>query len=147
VLFSPFVAAERGALSGRRSEPGWISEEMGNRPPTTLAARAAAEAQAFLVRRSWELLDVDARRVFVLGGGAREPWVRQLLADVLGRPVDHLPMRSVSAAGAVIVAGGPTPRDGRAASAMADPRELPELEDAYQRWRAEMYDGGLPGLP
>ena len=115
--------------------------------PRPLAARAAAEAQAFLVRRSWELLDVDARRVFVLGGGAREPWVRQLLADVLGRPVNHLPMRSVSAAGAVILAGGPTPRDARPASATAEPKELPELEDAYQRWRSEMYDGGLPGLP
>ena len=22
-----------------------------------------------------------------------------------------------------------------------------QLQDAYQRWRAEMYDGGLPGLP
>ena len=147
VLFSPFVAPERGALSQQRSGPGWSSEEMGNRPPTTLAARAAAEAQAFLVRRSWELLDVDARRVFVLGGGAREPWVRQLLADVLGRPVNHLPMRSVSAAGAVILAGGPTPRGARPVSATSEPNDLPELEDAYQRWRAEMYDGGLPGLP
>ena len=81
VLFSPFVAPERGALSPTRSGPGWISEEMGNRPPTTLAARAAAEAQAFLVRRSWELLDVDARRVFVLGGGAR----RALGAAAAGR--------------------------------------------------------------
>jgi len=147
VLFSPFVAPERGALSPRHKAPGWISEEMGNRPPTSLAARAAAEAQAFLVRRSWELLGVDARRVFVLGGGAREPWVRQLLADVLGRPVTHLPMRSVSAAGAVILAGGPTPKNARPAMATADPRELPELQDAYVRWRAEMYDGGLPGLP
>ena len=147
VLFSPFVAPERGALSPTRSGPGWISEEMGNHPPTTLAARAAAEAQAFLVRRSWELLDVDARRVFVLGGGARESWVRQLLADVLGKPVHHLPMRSVSAAGAVILAGGPAPREGHSPSARAEPREHPALRDAYQRWRAEMYDGGLPGLP
>ena len=147
VLFSPFVAPERGALSPKRSEPGWISEEMGHHPPTTLAARAAAEAQAFLVRRSWELLDVEARRVFVLGGGAREPWVRQLLADVLGRPVAHLPMRSVSAAGAVILAGGPTRRDGHPSSPTAKPMELPELQDAYQRWRAEMYDGDLPSLP
>jgi xylulokinase len=112
---------------------------MGDRPPSTLAARSAAEAQAFLVRRSWELLGVEARRVFVLGGGARDPWVRQLLADVLRRPVDHLPLRSASAAGAVILAGGPTLHDARPPSAAAEPRELPALEDAFQRWRSTMY--------
>jgi xylulokinase len=140
VLFSPFVAPERGALSPTSSGPGWITEQLGGDPPKTLAARAAAEAQAFLVRRSWELLDVEARRVFVLGGGAREPWVRQLLADVLGKPVDHLPMRSASAAGAVILAGGPTLRDDGPPSPTAEPRELPDLADAYQRWRSAMYD-------
>jgi xylulokinase len=138
-LFNPFVAPERGALSPTRSRPGWITHQTGDHPTTALAARSAAEAQAFLVRRSWELLDVEARRVFVLGGGAREPWVRQLLANVLGKPVDHLPMRSASAAGAVILAGGPTLRDGRPPSATAAPRELPELEEAYQRWRSAMY--------
>ena len=141
VLFSPFVAPERGALSPTHSGPGWISEQMGDRTPSALAARSAAEAQAFLVRRSWELLDVEARRVFVLGGGARDSWVRQLLADVLRRPVDHLPMRSASAAGAVLLAGGPTLRDVGAPSATVEPRELPDLEDAYRRWRSAMYDG------
>ena len=140
VLFNPFVAPERGALSPTGRGPGWITEQLGGPPPTPLAARAAAEAQAFLVRRSWELLDVEARRVFVLGGGAREPWVRQLLADVLAKPVDHLPMRSASAAGAVILAGGPTLRDDAPPSPTAEPRDLPDLADAYQRWRTAMYD-------
>jgi xylulokinase len=139
VLFSPFVAPERGALSPANPEPGWITEQMSSDVPPALAARAAAEAQAFLVRRSWELLDVDARRVFVLGGGARDAWVRQLLADVLGKRVDHLPMRSASAAGAVILAGGPMLLDGRPASAPAEPRHLPDLADAYQRWRSAIY--------
>jgi xylulokinase len=139
VLFSPFVAAERGALSPTRSGPGWMTEHASGHPPTALAARSAAEAQAFLVRRAWELLDVDVRRVFVVGGGAREAWVRQLLADVLGTPVEHLPMRSASAAGAVILAGGPTLRQGRARSGAAEPRALPVLADAYQRWRSAMY--------
>jgi xylulokinase len=139
VLFSPFVGPERGALSPVRSGPGWITGQTSGQPPKALAARASAEAQAFLVRRSWELLNVDARRVFLLGGGARDSWVRQLLADVLGRSVDHLPMRSASAAGAVILAGGPALRDGRPPSATAEPRELPDLADAYQRWRSAMY--------
>jgi len=138
VLFSPFVVAERGALTPTRPGAGWITEDGEGHPPAALAARASAEAQAFLVRRARELLDVDVRRVFVVGGGAREAWVRQLLADVLGTPVDHLPMRSASAAGAVILAGGPTLRQGGPPSAAAEPRELPALAEAYQRWRAAM---------
>ena len=137
-LFSPFVSGERGSLSPVRTGPGWSRTTGGGEPSTALRARATAEAQAFLVRRSWELLGVDTRRVLLVGGGARERWVQQLLADVLGRPVHHLPMRSASAAGAVDLAGGPTLRQRRLEDAI-EPQESSALEDAYRRWHRAMY--------
>ena len=137
-VFLPFVASERGGLSSSRSGAGWITAHGAGAPAPAQAARAAAEAQAFLVRRSWELLDLDVHRVLVVGGGARDAWVRQLLADVLGRPVLHVPMRSVAAAGAVILAGGPA-LTGGGPSTTSEPAGVPALEDAYRRWRAAAY--------
>lgn len=137
-VFMPFVATERGGLSASRSGAGWIPPEGSASPTPAQAARAAAEAQAFLVRRSWELLDLEVSRVLVVGGGARDPWVRQLLADVLDRPVFHVPMRSVAAAGAVILAGGPALTSRQPTSA-SEPGGVPALEEAYQRWRAAAY--------
>jgi len=138
VLFSPFVAGERGSLSPVRAGPGWSPTSSGAEPSTALRARATAEAQAFLVRRSWELLGVDTRRVLLVGGGARERWVQQLLADVLAKPVHHLPMRSASAAGAVILAGGPTLQQSRLQDTV-EPQESLALEHAYLQWHDTMY--------
>jgi xylulokinase len=39
------------------------------------------------------------------GGGGRVPLVRQLLADLLDRPVTYLALRSASAVGAAVLAG------------------------------------------
>ena len=138
VVFSPFVGGERGSLSPVRTGPGWSHTTSGVEPSTALRARAAAEAQAFLVRRSWELLGVDTSRVLLVGGGARETWVRQLLADVLAKPVHHLPMRSASAAGAVILAGGPTLHQSRLQETV-EPQESLALEHAYLQWHDAMY--------
>lgn len=132
-VFSPFVATERGLLRSDRG-PGWTPDA----DPGS-AARAAMEAQAFLVRRCWDLLSPEGRRVFLVGGGAREPWVRQLLADALGRPVHHVPMRSAAAAGAVLLAGGPL-LDGVAGPAtVTEPAGTPALDAAYARWLEHCY--------
>ena len=137
VLFAPFVSTERGGLGSSLTGAGW-STERGGAPTPAQAARAALEAQAFLVRRARELLEVEASRFLLVGGGARDPWVRQLLADVLGRPVLHVPMRSAAAAGVVLLAGGPPPKLAEPPS-IFEPAETPALEDAYQRWRAAAY--------
>lgn len=138
VVFSPFVAAERGALE-TSTPPGWSPE----RPAPDLAARAALEAQAFLVRRSWELLSGEGHRVFLVGGGARDPWVRQLVADVLCTPVDHVAMRSASAVGAVILGTGPLLQSAARRPVTHEPSpdsSLHEvLDEAYARWLAHCY--------
>ncbi len=147
LLFRPFVSSERGALVPREPGrgPGWLGAISGaisgpTDPPVGEAARAAVEAQAFLVRRSWELLDAECRRLLVVGGGAREAWVRQLLADVLGRPVHHLRVRSASAAGAVVLAGGPMlGGSGTGVHEITEPRPAAALDSAYVDWCAELY--------
>ena len=139
VVFSPFVNAERGGLD-TQVPVGWTPD-----PPTTAAAaRAAAEAQAFLVRRSWELLAPDARRVITVGGGVRDPWVRQLLADTLGHPVHHVPMRSAAAAGAVLLASGPLLAGVTGPTTVTEPAYSPALDEAYARWRTHCYVGADP---
>jgi xylulokinase len=52
-----------------------------------------------------ELLGPVDGPVVLTGGGGRVPLVRRLLADVLGRPVRWLPLRSASAIGAAVLAG------------------------------------------
>ncbi|MGZ4539763.1 MAG: FGGY-family carbohydrate kinase, partial [Blastococcus sp.] len=117
---------------------GWT----GLHPGTTRAdlARAAVEGVVFAVGAACELLDVpdDGAPVVLTGGGARSDVVAQLLADVLGRPVRYLRLRSASAIGAAMIAGrgtgaGVVPR--RPADPDRDPRPAPELADAVQRWR------------
>jgi xylulokinase len=77
--------------------------------------------------------------VLLSGGGGRDPWVRQLLADVLGRPVTYVPLRSASATGAAVLAARalghrlPVP----ATVVEVEPGSAGEraaLDGAYRRW-------------
>ncbi|MGZ4544146.1 MAG: FGGY family carbohydrate kinase [Blastococcus sp.] len=138
VSFRPFLSGERGGVAGPDDRGGWT----GLHPGTTRAdlARAAVEGVVFAVGAACELLDVpdDGAPVVLTGGGARSDVVAQLLADVLGRPVRYLRLRSASAIGAAMIAGrgtgaGVVPR--RPADPDRDPRPAPELADAVQRWR------------
>ena len=100
-------------------------------------ARSAFEALAFTVRRGIELLGAeDSSDVVLSGGGARDPWVRQLIADVLGRPVSYVSLRSASGVGAAVLAARAVGVD---LSVTAEVVEVPAspspaLEDAYGRW-------------
>jgi xylulokinase len=58
----------------------------------------------FAVRRGVELLAGKPDRVRVSGGGVREEFVAQMLADVLGSQVQVIPERSASAVGAAMLA-------------------------------------------
>jgi xylulokinase len=136
VVFRPFLTGERGGVAGPGDRGGWA----GLHPRTTRAdlARAAVEGVVFAISAATDLLDVPGGTPVVLtGGGTRSPVVRQLLADVLGRPVRHLRLRSASAIGAALLAARGVGLDvvpRREAEAVVEPRPAPELQEAAQRW-------------
>lgn len=138
VLFQPFLTGERGGVAGSDDRGGWTGLHVG----TTRAdlARAAVEGVVFAIRAAVELLAVvDPEPVLLTGGATRSGLVVQLLADVLGRPVRPLGLRSASAVGAALLAGRGAglhvvPR--RDAGPLVEPRPDPALEQALARWSA-----------
>jgi xylulokinase len=103
VRFAPWLTGERGGVAGPDDRGAWT----GLHPGTTRAdlGRAALEGVATAVAAAAELLGPAGEDPVVLtGGGARTPAVQQLLADALGRPVQHVQVRSASAAGAAQLA-------------------------------------------
>ncbi len=132
--FVPFLTGERGGVASADATAGWsgLSQSVARAD----LARAAFEALAFTVRRGVEVIGGHEAPVLLSGGGAREPWVRQLIADALQRPLTYVPRRSVSALGAATLAArGVGARIGAPASAHdVVPSPCPALEDAYGRW-------------
>jgi xylulokinase len=141
VVFSPFLTGERGGVAGPAARGGWT----GVSADTTRAdlARAALEGVACAVAAALELLGPAAGGPVVLtGGGAREPGVQQLLADVLDRPVQHVQIRSASAAGAAVLAArgvGLEVVPQRAADPVVDPRRPGEAAAVRDRWTAAVH--------
>jgi xylulokinase len=102
--FRPFLTGERGGVAGPDDRASWT----GLSAATTRAdlARAAVEGVLSAVAAAVGLLGEAPREpVLLTGGGGRVPLVRQLLADLLDRPVSYLPLRSASAVGAAVLAG------------------------------------------
>jgi xylulokinase len=137
VGFRPFLTGERGGVAGPDERGGWS----GLQPGTTRAdlARAAVEGVVFAVGAAADLLAGPADGPVVLtGGGARSGVVRQLVADVLRRPVRHQRLRSASAVGGAVLAGRGVGLDvvpRREADPLLEPRTDPELAAALERWR------------
>jgi xylulokinase len=136
VVFRPFLGGERGGVAGPGERGGWT----GLQPDTTRAdlARAAVEGVVLAIGAATELLP-GARdgSVVLTGGGGRPPVVRQLLADVLGRPVRFLRMRSASAVGAALLAARGAGLDiepRRDLEPPVQPRAGSPLAAAAERW-------------
>jgi xylulokinase len=136
--FVPFLTGERGGLAGPDSRGGWC----GLTPSVGRAelARAALEALAFSVR--WAVEEVlgegAGEGVLLCGGGARDPWVRRLLADTLDRPVTYVALRSASAAGAAVLAARGAGMELAVRSTVVEVPSAgsPDLSAAYDDWRA-----------
>jgi xylulokinase len=138
VLFRPFLTGERGGVAGPDDRGGWTGLHAG----TTRAhlARAAMEGVLFAVRAAFDLLPgTDVEPVVLTGGVTRSGAVVQLLADVLGRPVRPLELRSASAVGAAVLAGrgvGLDVEPQRRPAAVVEPRSDAGLAAAGARWSA-----------
>jgi xylulokinase len=135
VVFRPFLTGERGGVAGPDERGGWTGLSAG----TTRAelARAAVEGVVFAIASAAALLDVPDGPVLLSGGGARSAPVPQLLADVLGRPVAPVRLRSASAVGAALLAARGAGLDvapaGPPGAELAPRRDLP-LTGAHARW-------------
>jgi xylulokinase len=137
-VFVPFLTGERGAVAPVTSTASW----RGLTPAVGRAelARAAFESLAFTVRRGIDSLGGHSGPVLLSGGGTRDPWVRQLIADVVGLPMRHVRLRSASAVGAAVLAARgvgerlPVP----ATMTRLDPSRDDALESAYRRWVREI---------
>lgn len=134
VSFVPFLSGERGHVAAVDARAAWTG--MTEHASRAAIVRSCFEGLAFSVRLAREILG-DHGPVVLTGGGSRDPFVRQLVADVLDRPADVVGMRSATAIGAAVVAArGLGERIApRADVARVEPRGGEPLADAYDRWR------------
>jgi xylulokinase len=137
VVFRPFLTGERGGIARPTDRGSWT----GLSGATTRAdlARAAVEGVVFAIAAAVGLLDLPDGPIVLTGGGGRPALVPQLLADVVGRPVRPLGLRSASAVGAAVLAGrgvgvGVEPR--LQATAEVWPSADPALRESRDRWVA-----------
>jgi len=135
VSIVPYLSGERGGVAAQSSRGAWLGLSDG----TTRAdiARAAVEGMVFAIRQGIDLLGGAPRAIRVTGGGARNPLVPQLLADVTGARVEVFPDRSASALGAAMLAaagvGAVIPLI-REEPTVFTPRPAPQVHAAYQLW-------------
>ena len=145
-VFHPFLTGERGGVAGPDDRAGWTG--LGAATTRADLARAALEGVLFAIRAAVELLAgtdaapvvlTDAAPVVLTGGATRSELVVQVLADVLGRPIRPLGLRSASAVGAALLAGrgvGLDVEPQRSAGSVVGPRADHRLADAGARWSA-----------
>jgi xylulokinase len=140
--FLPFLTGERGGVAPLEPAAGWrhLTAATGRAE----LIRAAFEAYAFTIRRGLEIIDPPAGPVLLTGGGGRAPFVRQLLADVLDRPVAYVALRSVSGVGAAVLAARGVGAELEVSATVVEvepsPAERGALDAAYARWVATLQE-------
>ena len=99
VVFLLYFAAERLPRPVPAGSAGWHGLGLDSDRNTLL--RSALESVAFLIRRAVATLPGSAvAELRLVGGGTRDRRFQQLLADVLGRPVQRCCAENVTALGA-----------------------------------------------
>ncbi len=120
LLFAPYLAGERTPHADPNVRGAFVGLSL--RHDRGALVRAVLEGVAYGLRDSLELLrelgvEPDAGRVS--GGGARSPLWRQIVASVLGLPLETTAAEEGSAYGAALLAGC-------ASGAFADPHDAVE---------------------
>ena len=140
----PYLAGERGGVAQPATRGAWLGLSDSTTPAHL--ARAAIEGMLFTVRQGVELLAGPQQQVRVSGGGVREPFVAQLLADVLRATISVVPERSASALGAAMLAAtgvGQTIAVAPGQPSVFEPRQDAHVESAYQRWVERLPAGDI----
>ncbi|MEW6323405.1 MAG: FGGY-family carbohydrate kinase [Acidobacteriota bacterium] len=165
VLFAPWLTGEAAPLDDPFVRGGFLNLSLTTEP--THLARAVLEGVAlnlrWIVGRVARLAGPSARPVRVAGGGAASDVWCQILADVLGRPVERVADPGFAAArGAALIAlvaqglvkdfddlerRAPVARrfDPRAALAPLHDDQFARLRDAYRRTRGWFARVNRPG--
>jgi xylulokinase len=144
--FLPFLTGERGGVAPLEPSAGW--RHLSTATGRAELLRAAFEAYAFTIRRGLEVIDASDGPVLLTGGGGRDPFLRQLVADVLDRPVSFVNLRSVSAVGAAVLAARGVGADLDVPAAVVevspgDDQARGALDAAYERWTSLLDDSSL----
>ena len=145
VTFLPYLTGERTPHLDPQARGAWSGLTLSH--DRAHLARAAFEGVAFALRDGLKALEeagIAAEVLRLAGGGTLQPAWRQLLADVLGKPLHAAAVPAASARGAAILAGLAVGifSGAEAASLSAEsepvaaPRAQPELEEAFVRFRA-----------
>ncbi len=109
VVFLPYLGGDRTPHFDPGARGAWTGLDLSHGRAHLL--RAALEGVAFSLREGLEALErtgIEAPELWLAGGGVVEPPWRQLLADVLGRPLSAFPPSvagNASARGAALLAG------------------------------------------
>jgi len=141
-IFVPHLAGSRSPRMAPSATGGFV----GLRLSATRAdlVRAVFEGVAFSIREAAESLPelAKASEVRIVGGGSVAPAWRQLLADVLGRPLRVTSAPHASARGAALLAAkaaglvvGDGDTDDHPAEVVEPSRDAGALESAYECWR------------
>lgn len=104
--FLPYLTGERTPWMDPHVRGAWAGLGAGDHPGTLM--RAALTGVAFAIRAGLDALTADGTpipRLRLAGGGTVHPGWRQLLADVLGRPLDAVTCPQASGRGAALLAG------------------------------------------
>jgi xylulokinase len=103
MLFHPYLLGERAPYWSSRIRGGFSGVTINHSRPAFL--RAVQEGVAYSLRDCAALLDWDAvSDIRLCGGGAKSRAWCQIIADVLGLPVDQMYVQEASALGAALVA-------------------------------------------
>ncbi len=106
LLFLPYLTGERTPHMDPRARAMFVG--LSSRHGLAHMSRAVFEGVAFSLRDSFEImkeLGLDVAQIRITGGGARSPFWRQLLADVLGRSIVRTVADEGPAYGAALLAG------------------------------------------
>ena len=148
LTFLPYISGERTPHFDPSARGAWVGLRLSHGRGHLL--RAALEGVAFALRQALDALlatRVTADQLRLAGGGTLEPHWRQLLADILERPLLASGTSSASAKGAAVLAGigfgawldaTQVSELAGAPELVATPRAPEAYRDAYQRYR-ELY--------
>ncbi len=141
--FLPYLMGERTPHLNPNARGAWVGLALSHTRGHLM--RAAFEGVAFAIRDGFEALletGIQAPSLRLAGGGTRVQLWRQLLADILRRPLYTSEISSASARGAALLAGvasgvfsscEDTLRFAPSPQLVAEPRS--NLEEAYQRFK------------